>query len=280
MCILFIYVNNEPTDDGYQIIIATNRDEIYSRPTKPAAVWADNKHCISGLDMQPGREGGTWFGVSAKGRIACLLSILTPGRWKRSKKGRGFLVSDFLNGSGDVWQYVRDISLDRNDYNSFNLVLLEKRDGRWVVVYYSNRDDSSPQDLKQGVIALSNSVYNKPWQKVKHGRVVFSNIVNQYNSVSKKDELEARLLAFLCSTDRHMPDPQLEEQGRTLSDEVVAERSAIFVESPEINGGTMSSTIVLIDKHGHGEFIERAARSPYDLNRPKWDWSSHNFTLE
>jgi len=41
-----------------------------------------------------------------------------------------------------------------------------------------------------------------------------------------------------------------------------------------------SSTIVLIDKHGHGEFIERAARSPYDLNRPKWDWSSHNFTLE
>ena len=53
-----------------------------------------------------------------------------------------------------------------------------------------------------GVIALSNSVYNKPWQKVKHGSVVFSNIVNQYNSVSKKDELEARLLAFLCSTER------------------------------------------------------------------------------
>jgi len=42
-----------------------------------------------------------------------------------------------------------------------------------------------------------------------------------------------------CVHCRNMPDPQLEEQGRTLSDEVVAERSAIFVESPEINGGTM-----------------------------------------
>lgn len=36
-----------------------------------------------------------------------------------------------------------------------------------------------------------------------------------------------------------MPDPQLEEQGQTLSDDVLSERSAIFVESPEINGGTM-----------------------------------------
>ena len=33
------------------------------------------------------------------------------------------------------------------------------RDGRWVVVYYSNRDDSSPQDLKQGGLAV-------PWRPV------------------------------------------------------------------------------------------------------------------
>ena len=42
-----------------------------------------------GVDMQPGREGGTWFGMSTKGKIACLLSILSPGKWKKSKKGRG-----------------------------------------------------------------------------------------------------------------------------------------------------------------------------------------------
>ncbi|KAI0208740.1 Transport and Golgi organization-like protein 2 [Lamellibrachia satsuma] len=192
-----------------------------------------------GLDMQPGREGGTWFGVSTMGRIACLLSILTPGKWNISKKGRGFLVSNYLNDTCNTWQYVRDISTDRHDYNGFNLVLLERRDGRWVVVYYTNRDDNSPHELKQGVIALSNSTYSKPWQKVKHGRVIFFSIVNQYNSVSKRDELKARLFEFLCSTERHLPDPQLEEQGRTLSDDVLSERSAIFVESPEINGGTI-----------------------------------------
>ena len=56
-----------------------------------------------------------------------------------------------------------------------------------------------------GVIALSNSTYSKPWQKVNHGRVIFSNIVNQYNSVSKRDELKARLFAFLCSTEKYVP---------------------------------------------------------------------------
>ena len=41
--------------------------------------------------MSPGREGGTWFGMSTKGKIACLLSILSPGKWKKSKKGRGII---------------------------------------------------------------------------------------------------------------------------------------------------------------------------------------------
>ena len=48
MCILFFYVNNNPPPDGYQLIVANNRDEFYDRPTKPAANWEGYPACIGG----------------------------------------------------------------------------------------------------------------------------------------------------------------------------------------------------------------------------------------
>ena len=48
MCILFAYVSNNPKKDGYQVIIANNRDEYYDRLTKPADFWEDFPQCLSG----------------------------------------------------------------------------------------------------------------------------------------------------------------------------------------------------------------------------------------
>ena len=41
----------------------------------------------SGLDQEPGREGGTWFGASQQGRIACLVNISV--KQDPTRKGRG-----------------------------------------------------------------------------------------------------------------------------------------------------------------------------------------------
>ena len=46
MCVIFIDVNNAASNDTYQLIAANNRDEVYTRPTHPAAWWDDT--CISG----------------------------------------------------------------------------------------------------------------------------------------------------------------------------------------------------------------------------------------
>jgi len=48
MCILFMYVNNNPSPDGYQLVIANNRDEFYDRPAQPAAFWEKHPYCIGG----------------------------------------------------------------------------------------------------------------------------------------------------------------------------------------------------------------------------------------
>ena len=48
MCILFVYINNDSTADGYQVVIANNREEFYDRPTKPAEKWGVNNSLIAG----------------------------------------------------------------------------------------------------------------------------------------------------------------------------------------------------------------------------------------
>ncbi len=42
-----------------------------------------------GQDNYPGREGGTWMGVSRKGRLGFLLNILEQTVPSNHKKGRG-----------------------------------------------------------------------------------------------------------------------------------------------------------------------------------------------
>lgn len=48
MCILFFYLNPNAEEGRYQLILANNRDEFYTRPTKPAEFWGENNDCISG----------------------------------------------------------------------------------------------------------------------------------------------------------------------------------------------------------------------------------------
>ena len=42
-----------------------------------------------GTDQEPGREGGTWFAMSKKGKIGILLNILLNKLPDPDKKGRG-----------------------------------------------------------------------------------------------------------------------------------------------------------------------------------------------
>ena len=48
MCILFGFINNDASEDEFSLVLASNRDESYKRPTAPASRWKENCHCISG----------------------------------------------------------------------------------------------------------------------------------------------------------------------------------------------------------------------------------------
>jgi len=77
------------------------------------------------MDMEPGREGGTWLAANEHGKIAALLNEVTA-KISPNKKGRGFLVSDYLlTRERDAVDYLRRIAENGKMYNPFNLVTID-----------------------------------------------------------------------------------------------------------------------------------------------------------
>ncbi|XP_037816799.1 transport and Golgi organization protein 2 isoform X1 [Lucilia sericata] len=76
MCVIFFYVNSNPNKEGYKLILASNRDEFYARDTKQAGKWLDAEHVYGGIDLEPGREGGTWLAISGKDDIIKVGALL------------------------------------------------------------------------------------------------------------------------------------------------------------------------------------------------------------
>lgn len=87
-------------------------------------------YCINvavGLDALPGREGGTWFGVSSKfAKIGALLNISLPVL-DTSKRPRGHLVPDYLQSDQEAAAYIETVAKQQNEFNPLNLVLIERR---------------------------------------------------------------------------------------------------------------------------------------------------------
>ncbi|XP_022228400.1 transport and Golgi organization protein 2 isoform X1 [Drosophila obscura] len=78
MCVIFFYTNSDPQPGGYRLILASNRDEFFARKTVRATEWPDADHVVGGIDLEPGREGGTWLAIgSAIGvfKVGALLNL-------------------------------------------------------------------------------------------------------------------------------------------------------------------------------------------------------------
>ncbi|ESO04963.1 hypothetical protein HELRODRAFT_171971 [Helobdella robusta] len=293
MCICFIYLNNN-IDDGsssspssstadYQLVVINNRDEYYERPTKPASLW--NGSCISGLDQQANRENGTWLGVNTiDGKVGILLNILQPN-CDSTKKGRGFLVTDFISGNEDVIDYADRIAKEKHEYNKFNLVLLQKKNNKWHVLMVSTESNElKGETLDQNILAFGNSAYERPWLKVKESKVKFEEIIKSHrknNDISDEgdNKLKDEMLKLLTDKTKHWPDCQILSQlnltGKSHQQQKQQQHhcqqkqehdakmyafgkklSSNFVEVAETKYGTRTHSLILIDKVGKGEYIE------------------------
>lgn len=241
MCLIVLAHRVHP---DYPVVMAANRDEFYARPTQPLGVWADDPSIVAGRDLE---GGGTWMGISRRGRLAALTNYREPGLRKTAAPSRGRLVSDYLAGIKNLNDYIKDIHPSFFEYNGFNLLAWEK--GLWT--YTSNRA-SSVRCLPPGIHGLSNHRLNTPWPKVTRS----CRAVETLLASTRPPAMEA-LLALL--EDRTIPDDaDLPDTGVGIEWE--RRLGAVFIHSPIY--GTRSSTVLMAGRDGMLHVRERT----YDVN--------------
>ena len=255
MCLILLAVRKHP---NYKLILAANRDEYYDRPSEPPHFWEDAPHLLAGRDLV---GGGTWLGITRKGRIAAVTNYRDPAGIKPDAPSRGKLVSDFLASTVEPAEYLDLIRGEKDRYNGFNLVLGSPE----ILYWYSNRMDEAVQ-LFQGVYGLSNHLLDTPWPKVVRARAVFEEILH-----TGKD-LSTDTLFRLLKDQTKAPDNRLPSTGVPLEWERIL--SPIFIASPAY--GTRSSTVILIDKDEHVTFTDRT----FNANPEHFSTARFEFALE
>jgi len=204
----------------FPLVIAANRDEFYSRPTRPAHVWEDDARVVGGRDL---RAGGSWLALRRGGRFAAITNVRGVGRGEGGPS-RGLLVSRFVLGDDPPVQYAR--SIDGSAYAGFHLVA-----GDGDIVHSSNAGILGAID---GIFAISNAAPGSEWEKVAVARDFLHEALGRE---ADEEVLASALLGFLSKP-----------RGGPIEREV-------FVASAEY--GTRSSTVILCDAFGDVMFVEQ-----------------------
>jgi uncharacterized protein with NRDE domain len=240
MCLIILALKSHPS---YKLIFAANRDEYYDRPSAPAAFWKEAPGLIAGRDL---RAGGTWLGITTRGKITAITNYRDPLTHKTHAPSRGLLVTGFLLGDESPAAYFEMLDQKAGEYNGFNLIAGEKDELYW----YSNRGDG-PRKLKPGIYGVSNRFLDTPWPKVTRAKEAFQKVIS--NDKYPDPEAIFHLLADRSPAD----DKDLPDTGVGIEWERIL--SSIFITSPVY--GTRSSSILLIDMNDRVTFIERTFNS-------------------
>lgn len=237
MCILLLAYRPRP---DLTLVLAANRDEFFDRPSSPSGWWEGPHGILAGRDL---RQGGTWLGVTRRGRMAALTNIREPSRHDPAAPSRGLLVTKFLESPLDAGAFLR--TLDGSPYNGFHLVVF---DGQHLAAF-SNRAQGV-RFLEPGLYGFSNGPLDPPWPKVRRGLTALEGVLQ-----AKDDSLEEALLHLLAD--------RTPAEGEELPDTGIgleAERALSPIFTWTERYGTRASTVVLLRTHGEVTWVER----PYD----------------
>ncbi len=251
MCLIFLSINNHPK---YKVIVAANRDEFYGRKTTPANFWANYPDVVAGRDME---AGGTWMGATKTGKLSMVTNFRDTANIDPKAPSRGHLVSDFLGNGQEAQEYLKEVSLKAGQYNGFNLVL-----GRGDELFYFSNYQNKIVRLGSGLYGLSNHLLDTAWPKVKRGKSKIQPLLEQEN-------IEPEMLFQVLRDEATAPDHELPKTGLELERERAL--SAMFIKTPDY--GSRCSTLILQDREGNMEFIERVFNlQDFSFTEKKYQW--------
>ncbi|KAH8395182.1 hypothetical protein KR222_000520 [Zaprionus bogoriensis] len=303
MCVIFFYANSQPSANGYKLILASNRDEFFARNTQAAAQWSKSEHVYGGVDLEPGREGGTWLAIGNKNgtfKVGALLNltgepkphnaiahknILQPHytskkscsnhqckeRQSHNKHfllGRGMIVADYVRQWDElhnIVNYNQRLLADCTKYNAFNFVSIEI--GNMLQPAQINLLSNKPPTLihfDQGhCYGFGNSLPEKPFEKVRYGQQHFEQIVKTHGQ-SDVNALRVELLQLLKNKRKFWPDAELNRRAPSWGEDL----SALNVHVDKHGYGSRTHTLIIVDAFNKLHFIEETMVGLY----PDGEW--------
>ncbi|MBI0427012.1 NRDE family protein [Psychrobacter sp. NG27] len=154
--------------DELPLVLLSNRDEFFERPTDRLYQWSDQP-IYAGRDQQ---SGGTWLGIHQEkktgffeqnGRWAAVLNFRDGVQAGTDERSRGALVTDFLTSSISPMDFARQLNLQA--YAGFNLIVGDTSQA--VIV---NNRGHAPTPLYAGLHVLSNGQPEDSWFKTERLR--------------------------------------------------------------------------------------------------------------
>jgi len=241
MCLILLAHRAHP---DFRLILAANRDEFHSRPTRAAAFWPESPDVLGGKDLT---AGGTWLGVTVEGRWAAVTNFRDASSMEPSPRSRGALVADYLRGQSAPRAYLNTITADAAEFGGFNLLVGDANEAVWMSNRRTECRGISRLALEPGVFGVSNHLLDTPWHKVVRGKERLQSIVDE-TVQPRPDALLDLLLDTSLAADHDLPSTGVAlDLERALS--------AAFITTPGY--GTRSSTALLIGAGGDILFAER-----------------------
>ena len=229
MCV--IAWNWQP-DSATPLVLLSNRDEFYARPTRALHWWEVNDKgpgMLGGRDLQ---AGGGWLGVNKNGHLAAITNFRSADAARVDAPSRGELVAKFLQGTRSAQDYLEALSASVYAYNPFNLLVF---DGQRLMGLESRH--AKIVQLATGIGGVSNADFNTPWSKLARLQNCLS-LQLQTGSVQVETSLE------LLHDTTLVPDRELPQTGVPLPLE--RSLSHVFVSMPGY--GTRACSVIQIHK--------------------------------
>lgn len=265
MCLMVFAWRSHP---DYPLVLAANRDEFYLRRTRPAAWWG---HAVSVLAGHDEEAGGTWLGITRRGRFAALTNVRAPKERNPHAPSRGTLVLSALQAPETAGQWFDSNAPRMGAYNGFNMLVgdISAQDDHTApetrLEYFSNRSGEAPRALMPGVYGLSNAYLDTPWPKVTRAVVGFA------CSIASRVDVEP--LLRLLDNREVARDLELPSTGVPYD----WERALSAIQIRAKGYGTRASTVLTVRNDGLTTFFERS----YDTAQPdRFSDRHYEFTID
>lgn len=251
MCLIALALGRHPR---YPLVIAANRDEFLDRPAAALDWWQarpDAAPILGGRDLQ---AGGTWLGLSARGRLAMLTNVRDLPRQIARAPSRGAIVPAWLASQQTAGDFWRDTAA--RGHNPFNLLAADLPAGRW---WWADDRAAAPQALAPGLYGLSNAALDTPWPKVQRLKHALAEALD---GAASPAALETLLFAALADR-MTAPDGALPDTGVGLERERWL--APAFIRSPDARYGTRCSTLLIAERRADG-FSVRVVERQFDAD--------------